>query len=120
MEYWLFLQCITLTIKTVIQYLKEIEMKKILLIAISSILLFTQFSYARTVEVSVYGMTCAFCVDSLERKFSKMKSVSNVAVSLKLKQVRLETSANQPSIDTIKQTILDAGFTPTNVTIIAK
>ncbi len=77
-----------------------------------------QIALARTVEVDVYGMTCAFCADSLERKFGKMESVSKIEISLKNKKIRLETEDNQPSLDTIKQTILDAGFTPEKITIV--
>jgi len=73
---------------------------------------------ARTVEVDVHGMTCPFCVDSLERKFGKMESVSKVQVSLKNKKVRLETEANTPSLEAIKKTILDAGFTPVKITVL--
>lgn len=78
-----------------------------------------QSASAKTVEVEVHGMTCAFCVDSLERTFTKMPSVSKVQVSLKMKKVRLETDENLPTIDTIKQAILDAGFTLTKVTILS-
>ena len=74
--------------------------------------------YARTVEIEVYGMTCSFCVDSLERKFSKMESISKVEVSLKLKKIRLETEENLPSLDTIKQAVLDTGFTPVKITVL--
>ncbi len=77
-----------------------------------------QSAFARTIEIEVFGMTCPFCVDSLERKFAKMDSVSKVQVSLKLKKVRLETADNAPSIETIKKTILDAGFTPVKVTVL--
>ncbi len=77
-----------------------------------------QIALARTVEVDVYGMTCAFCADSLERKFGKMESVSKIEISLKNKKIRLETEDNQPSLDAIKQTILDAGFTPEKITIV--
>lgn len=77
-----------------------------------------QATQARTIEIDVYGMTCAFCVDSLERKFGKMKSISKVEVSLKLKKVRLQTDENLPSIDTIKQAVLDAGFTPIKITVL--
>jgi len=79
-----------------------------------SLVLF-QTAFARTVEVDVHGMTCAFCVYSLERKFGKMDSVSKVQVSLKEKKLRLETDENYPSIETIKQTIIDAGFTPVRI-----
>lgn len=78
----------------------------------------SQGLWARTVEVDVHGMTCPFCVDSLERKFGKMESVSKVQVSLKNKKVRLETEDNSPSLEEIKKTILDAGFTPVKITVL--
>ena len=90
-------------------------MKSLLFLFLVSMLQATQ---ARTIEIDVYGMTCAFCVDSLERKFGKMKSISKVEVSLKLKKVRLQTDENLPSIDTIKQAVLDAGFTPIKITVL--
>jgi len=87
------------------------------IIFLSTIFIF-QSSYARTVEVEVYGMTCAFCVDNMTRKFDKMQSISKVDVSLKLKKIRLETDDDLPSVDTINQTILDAGFTPVKTTVL--
>jgi copper chaperone CopZ len=93
-------------------------MKQLHFLTLLSALLLVEAAFARTVEVVVHGMTCAFCVDTLERKFGQMESVSRVQVSMKMKKVRLETSEDLPSIDTIKQTILDAGFTPTKVIII--
>lgn len=74
--------------------------------------------YARTLEIEVHGMTCAFCVDSLERKFNKMESISKVDVSLKSKKVRLETEENKPSLETIKKAVLDTGFTPVHITVL--
>lgn len=87
-----------------------------------TILLFAAFimqvANARTVEIDVHGMTCAFCVDSLERKFGKMKSISKVEVSLKNKKIRLETDDTLPAIETIKQTVLDTGFTPVKIKVL--
>ncbi len=88
--------------------------------AISIFLISPVISLARTVEVEVYGMTCAFCVDNLTRKFNKMDSVHNVDISLKLKKIRLETSENSPSIDNINQSIIDAGFTPVKTTVLSE
>jgi copper chaperone CopZ len=93
-------------------------MKQLLLVTLLSLFMSLQITYARTIEIEVHGMTCPFCVDSLERKFNKMKSVSKVDVSLKLKKVRLETDENLPSLETIKQSVLDAGFTPTKITVL--
>lgn len=85
-------------------------------------LLFTLFMipivHSRTIEVEVYGMTCAFCIDSVERKFNAMESISKVDVSMKQKKIRLETDETAPSFNIIKRTVLDAGFTPINIRII--
>ena len=74
-------------------------------------------AFARTVEVEVHGMTCAFCVDSLARKFREMDSVDKVQVSLKAKIVRLETDDNLPTIESIKKAVRDAGFTFKKITV---
>lgn len=91
-------------------------MKAIILGLFILFITFNQLVHSRTLVIDVHGMTCAFCVDSLERKFGKMESISKVEVSLKLKQVRLETVGQLPSLDTVKQTVLDAGFTPVKIT----
>jgi copper chaperone CopZ len=90
-------------------------MRKLFILTLFFSLVLAQTAFARTVEVEVHGMTCAFCVDSLERKFENMESVSKVQVSLKTKKVRLETDGNRPTFQTIEQTILDAGFTPIKI-----
>jgi copper chaperone CopZ len=77
-----------------------------------------QPALARTLEIEVYGMTCAFCVDSLQRTFNKNEDVKKVDVSLEQKKVRLETKGDLPSVETIRQMILDAGFTPVKVTVL--
>ena len=92
-------------------------MKQLFLLIMFSMLLLADAAFARTVEVEVHGMTCAFCVDSLERKFREMDSVEKVQVSLKAKIVRLETDENLPTIESIKKAVLDAGFTPTRITV---
>ena len=71
---------------------------------------------ARTLEIEVFGMTCAFCVDSLQRTFNKNENVKKVDVSLEQKKVRLETKGDLLSVETIRQMIFDAGFTPIKVT----
>ncbi|RTZ58289.1 MAG: hypothetical protein DSZ32_07230 [Gammaproteobacteria bacterium] len=95
-------------------------MKYRIIMAAAGAILMTQSALARTVEVEVHGMTCAFCVDSLERKFRKMDSVSDVEISLKLKKIRLQTEPGKPTVDTIRKTVLDAGFTPVKVEEVAE
>lgn len=94
-------------------------MKQLLIISLFLVSMLLQTESARTIEIEVFGLTCPFCVDSLERKFGKMDSVSKVEVSLKLKKVRLETKDDAPSLEAIKQTVIDAGFTPIKVTVIS-
>ena len=94
-------------------------MKKILLLPLVFALAITFTVNAKTIEVEIHGMTCALCVDSLNRKFNKMAGVKTVAVSMKMKKVRLETEGKSPTTAMIKQAILDAGFTPIKVTVIS-
>jgi copper chaperone CopZ len=75
-----------------------------------------QPSLARTLEIEVFGMTCAFCVDSLQRTFNKNEDVKKVDVSLEQKKVRLETKGDLPSVESIRQMIFDSGFTPIKIT----
>ncbi len=79
-------------------------------------LLLSSLTFARTVEVDVHGMTCAFCVDNLQKRFNKMDSVVSVDVSLKNNKLKLITKGDEPSVETIKKSILDAGFMPVKVT----
>ncbi len=94
-------------------------MKIFRLLILVFLVLQLQSAWSRTVEIDVHGMTCAFCVDGLERKFRQMKAVSKVQVSLKLKKVRLVTEENQPDLATLKQAVIDAGFTPTKISILS-
>jgi|GEM_PF-740497 len=94
-------------------------MKKTLLLPLLVTLFFTLPLKAKTIEVDVHGMTCALCVDTLNLKFNKMEGVSKVEISMKFKKVRLEIESQIPTIEMIKQTILDAGFTPTKVTVLS-
>ena len=94
-------------------------MNKVLLLPLFAVMAFAQLASAKTIEVDVHGMTCALCVDSLNRAFEKMEGVSKVEVSMKMKKIRLETESESPTIEKIKQAILDSGFTPTKVTVIA-
>ena len=92
-------------------------LKQLIVTSILAAILSSGWVQARTVEVEVHGMTCAFCVENLERKFGKMPTVQQVDVSLKQKKLRLQTDANEPSLEVIKQAILDAGFTPVKVIV---
>lgn len=66
-------------------------------------------------EIDIHGMTCAFCVDGLERNLKKRSDIVDVQVSLKHKKVRIETRGEPVDIEAIRQTVIDAGFTPVRV-----
>ena len=68
-----------------------------------------------TVEVDIHGMTCAFCVDAVQRNLNKLPDVDQVEVSLKNNRIRIQSNADSLDIERVKQTILDSGFTPTEV-----
>lgn len=72
---------------------------------------------AEQIEIDIHGMTCGFCVDSLQRNLGKLPDVESAEVSLKLKIIRVKTRGEKVDIERIKQTILDTGFTPVKVTI---
>jgi len=94
-------------------------MKKIILLTLfATLALFFALSLnAKTIEIDVHGMTCAFCVDTLNRTFNKIAGVTQVQISMKTKKIRIETASELPRIEMIKQAVLDAGFTPTKVTV---
>ena len=90
-------------------------MKSLLIPVFMLILLAPGAASARTLEIEVHGLTCAFCVDSLERAFRKIESVRDIRISLQHKKLRLVTSGELPTDETIRRTILDAGFTPLGI-----
>ena len=71
--------------------------------------------FSESLEIDINGMTCAFCVDSLQRKLGKLPEIAQVDVSLKNKKVRVDAGDEKADIDAIKQAIIDSGFTPVRV-----
>ena len=81
-------------------------------------LLLPSATTAATIEVDVQGLTCAFCVDSLQRQLKKLPDIEQVDVSLKSKKVRIVSSADHIDIDRIREIVIDSGFTPVHVSTI--
>ncbi len=67
---------------------------------------------AEIVEVSIHGMTCAFCVEGLHKRLSKLPDVGKVDVSLKLKKVRIESKTDKLDMERVHNAVIEAGFTP--------
>lgn len=80
-----------------------------------AVLLLSAATTAATIEVDVQGLTCAFCVDSLQRQLKKIPDIEQVDVSLKNKKVRIVSSADHIDIDRIREIVIDSGFTPVNI-----
>lgn len=70
---------------------------------------------AEQYEIVIHGMTCAFCVDGLQRNLEKRPDITAAEVSLKHKKVRITTSDESVDLEAIRQTVIDAGFTPVNI-----
>ena len=67
---------------------------------------------AETVEIDIHGMSCAFCVEGLQKQLSKLPDVAKVEVSLKLKKVRIQSKGEELDMERVRGAIVDAGFTP--------
>ncbi len=67
-------------------------------------------------EIDINGMTCAFCVYSLEKELGKLSEVEEVLISLKFNKARLmlKEGANIDA-DTLQEVVLRAGYTPGEV-----
>jgi copper chaperone CopZ len=78
-------------------------------------LLLSSATTATTIEVDVQGLSCAFCVDSLQRQLKKLPNIEQVDVSLKSKKVRIVSNADHIDIDRIREIVIDSGFTPVDI-----
>ncbi|OXB77203.1 UNVERIFIED_CONTAM: hypothetical protein H355_012570 [Colinus virginianus] len=67
-------------------------------------------SQERTVTVSVVGMTCQSCVQSVEGRISKVKGVVSIKVSLELNNALVKYLQSEISPEQICQEIEDMGF----------
>jgi copper chaperone CopZ len=78
-------------------------------------LLLSAATVADTIEVDVHGLTCAFCVDSLQRQLKKLPDIEKVEVSLKTKRVRIVSSSEHIDRARVREIVIDSGFTPVNI-----
>jgi copper chaperone CopZ len=68
------------------------------------------------IEIDIDGMTCPFCVYSLEKELGKLDEVKEVLISLKLNKARITLQAGTHiDSDTLRELVLSAGFTPGEV-----
>ncbi len=92
-------------------------MRRLLITAVLLSLSTSIFGADETVlEIDIDGMTCAFCVYSLEKELGKLSEVKQVLISLKSNKARrtLKEGAHIDS-DTLREVVLTVGFTPGEV-----
>ena len=67
-------------------------------------------------EIDIDGMTCPFCVYSLEQELGKLSEVKQVLISLKSNKARLILKEGAHiDLDTLREVVTTAGFTPGEV-----
>ena len=92
-------------------------MRRLFTVAVLFLLSASVFGADETVlEIDINGMTCSFCVYSLEKELGKLSEVKQVLISMKSNKARLTLKDGahiEP--DTLQQVVLNAGYTPGEV-----
>jgi len=92
-------------------------MRQLFIVAVLLFLSMSVFGADETVlEIDINGMTCPFCVYSLEKELGKLSEVKQVLISLKSNKARLILKEGaHVDTDTLREVVLTAGFTPGEV-----
>ncbi len=92
-------------------------MRQLIIVAVLVFLTAPAFGAGETVlEIDINGMTCPFCVYSLEKELGKLSEVKQVLISLKSNKARLTLKEGaQIDSDTLQEVVLEAGYTPGEV-----
>ena len=92
-------------------------MRQLFIVAVLLCLSASVFAADETIlEIDINGMTCPFCVYSLEKELGKLSEVKQVLISLKFNKARLTLKEGaQIDSDTLQEVVLRAGFTPGEV-----
>ena len=92
-------------------------MRQLFIVAVLLFLSASVFGANETVlEIDIKGMTCPFCVYSLEKELGKLSEVEEVLISLKLNKARLTLKeGTHIDADTLQEVVLRAGYTPGEV-----
>ncbi|MGH8051786.1 MAG: heavy-metal-associated domain-containing protein [Arenimonas sp.] len=77
-----------------------------------SILLMPIFAQAKTIEMEVNGLVCAFCAQGIEKTMRAFPATEDVVVSLENRLVAVSLKNGQDISDVqLKKAITDAGYT---------
>lgn len=75
-------------------------------------LLMPFFAQAKTIEMEVNGLVCAFCAQGIEKTMRTFPATEDVVVSLENKLVAISLKNGQDITDAqLKKAIADAGYT---------
>ncbi|GJL83578.1 MAG: hypothetical protein DHS20C01_32120 [marine bacterium B5-7] len=91
---------------------------KLLLALFMFVISVTALKADEFIEIDIQGLTCAFCVDAVQRQLTKLPDIKKAEVSLKLKKVRIYPVSEGIDLDRVRQTITDSGFTPSEVRMV--
>lgn len=92
-------------------------MKTIKTLALTALLTLSSVVAAKTIQVEVNGLVCAFCAQGIEKTLRTFPAVDDVFVSLEHRLVAVALKPDQ-TIDEValKKAITDAGYTAVAVT----
>lgn len=80
-------------------------------IAITTLLFTSVTAQAKTIEITVDGLVCAFCAQGIEKKMKAQAATDKVFVSLEKKIVAVSLKDGQDiADDKLKTEITDAGY----------
>jgi copper chaperone CopZ len=80
-------------------------------IAIAAIVFTSAAAQAKTIEITVDGLVCAFCAQGIEKKMKTQAATDKVFVSLEKKIVAVSLKDGQDiSDEKLKAEITDAGY----------
>lgn len=91
-------------------------MKNLLRIMIAVLSIATGSAYAKTIQMTVNGLVCAFCAQGIEKKLRKLPATADVFVSLEQKLVAVSLKGDQDIPDaTLRKALTDAGYTVVDI-----
>ena len=73
---------------------------------------FTSIASAKTIEMDVNGLVCAFCAQGIEKKLRTFSATDDVVVSLEQRLVAVAVKPGQDiGDDELRKALTDAGYT---------
>jgi copper chaperone CopZ len=91
-------------------------MKTFKIALFASLFLSAAIAQAKTIEMEVNGLVCAFCAQGISKKMKTNASTQDVFVSLENRLVAVELKKDQDIKDAeLKRLIKDAGYTLVSV-----